>query len=135
MGAEACGRGARAGAEVEGGDGEAATLQTHHIWPTWRPVLHVAQIQAVIQHCMAAPAGGTATINHGYIILLLSERLETHLNYLFPLILTDATCRSIYLFVNACHRSISFYFYFFSYAFNCSDSTEKVKAHRFIMIH
>lgn len=64
MGADARGRGARAGAEVEGGDGEAAALQTHHVWPTWRPVLHVAQIQAVIQDRMAAPAGQMVMLHH-----------------------------------------------------------------------
>lgn len=62
VGADAWGRGARAGAEVEGGDREAAALQTHHVRPTWRPVLHVAQIQAVIQHCVAAPADQTVTL-------------------------------------------------------------------------
>lgn len=61
VGADACGRGARTGAEVEGADRKAATLQTHHVWAAWRSVLHVAQIQAIIQHCMATPAGQSVT--------------------------------------------------------------------------
>ena len=44
VGADACGRGARAGAEVEGGDREAASLQTHHVGTTGSAVLHVAQV-------------------------------------------------------------------------------------------
>lgn len=54
VGADARVRGAWAAAEVEGGDGNTATVQTHHVWPTGGPVLHVTQIQAVIQHRMAA---------------------------------------------------------------------------------
>lgn len=64
MGADARVRGAWAGTEVEGGDGNAATVQTHHVWPTRSPVLHVTQIQAVIQHCMAASVGHTKAELH-----------------------------------------------------------------------
>lgn len=59
MGADARVRGARAGAEVKGRDGNAAALQTHHVWPARSPVLHVTQIQAVIQHRMATSVGQT----------------------------------------------------------------------------
>lgn len=75
-------RGARADAEVEGVDGVAATLQTHHVRPAWGPVLHVAQIQAIIQHCVAAPAGQTVTLNHAYFILLVIEFPEYYLSSL-----------------------------------------------------
>ena len=57
VGADARVRGARAGAEVKGRDGNAAALQTHHVWPARSPVLHVTQIQAVIQHRMATSVG------------------------------------------------------------------------------
>lgn len=75
------GRGARAGAEVEGGDGEAAALRAHHVRPARRPVLHVAHVQAVVQHGVAAPvgSGGGHTrsplfwfVCHGPIIIIHS---------------------------------------------------------------
>lgn len=68
VGADTQGWGSRAGAEVEGGNGEAATLQTHHVRPTWCPIFHIAQIQAIIQHCVTTPVGQTVMSNHAYLI-------------------------------------------------------------------
>lgn len=45
------------GAEVEGGDGEAAPLQTHHTGSTRGSVLHVTQIRPIIQERMTPPGG------------------------------------------------------------------------------
>ena len=44
VGADPGGGGARAHSEVEGVDGEAMAVQTHHVGPARRPVLHVAQV-------------------------------------------------------------------------------------------
>lgn len=46
--------GSGAGAEVEGGHGEAATVQAHHVGTAGRPVLHVAQVRAILQHRVAS---------------------------------------------------------------------------------
>lgn len=48
--------GARAGAEVEGLGGEAAMVEAHHVRPTRRPVLHVAQVRVLIELHMATTA-------------------------------------------------------------------------------
>lgn len=57
VGADPGGRRAGTEAQVEGVDREAAALQTHHVGTTRSPVLHVAQVQTVVQHGMAPPAG------------------------------------------------------------------------------
>jgi hypothetical protein len=54
VGADAGGGGAGAEREVEGVDGQAVAVQTHHVGPTRRPVLHVAQVRPVLQHRVAA---------------------------------------------------------------------------------
>ena len=65
VGADPGGGGAGAGAEVEGVDGQAAAVQAHHVGAAWRPVLNVAQVGAVLQHCVT-PAGHTRedTVRH-----------------------------------------------------------------------
>lgn len=47
---------AGAGAEVEGFSGEAAMVQAHHVGPTRRPILHIAQVRVLIQPHMATTA-------------------------------------------------------------------------------
>ena len=57
VGADAPKGGSRAGAEVERGHREAASLQTHHVGPAGGAVLHIAQVGAVLQQSMACSEG------------------------------------------------------------------------------
>ena len=56
--------GARARAEVEGAERQAAVLQTHHVGTAGSPGLHVAQVRAVLQQGMATADTRTRTRTH-----------------------------------------------------------------------